>query len=163
SPTALPRAPLTGRTCPSWPSCALPSPPARSVSSTSRSAARTSGASWRDRSRAGSIRPAASAVEAPSCLWPRARRSSRPRPPACGPGDNLGLADREIEPLPAHHRDQHRELQLAPALDPPGVRPAGVEAPDRHVPHHLLVEAPLHQPGGEFVAVLAGERRGVDA
>src|SRR5581483_3294555 len=39
------------------------------------------------------------------------------------PGDDLGLADRELEALPSHRLDQDGQLQLAPALDLPGVRP----------------------------------------
>ena len=36
-------------------------------------------------------------------------------------GDDLGLADGELEALAAHHLDQHRELQLASALHLPRV------------------------------------------
>ena len=59
--------------------------------------------------------------------------------------------------------DQHRELQLAPALHLPRVGTLAREHAQRHVAHHLGVEAVLHQPRGHLVAVLSGERRGVDA
>ncbi len=45
------------------------------------------------------------------------------------PGDHLGLAHGELEPLPAHGLHQHGQLQLAPALDLPGVGPLGRAGP----------------------------------
>ena len=77
--------------------------------------------------------------------------------------DDLGLADGELEALTTHHLDQHRELQLASALHLPRVGAVGVEDAERHVAHQLGVEARLHLPGGELVAVLARQRRRVDA
>ena len=41
-------------------------------------------------------------------------------------GDHLGLADGQLEALPPHQLDQHRERQLAAALDLPDVRAVGV-------------------------------------
>ena len=76
---------------------------------------------------------------------------------------DLGLADGELEALAPHGLDQHRELELAPTLDLPGVGPLGRQDPDRHVADQLGVEPVLQQPGGELGAVLAGDRRGVDA
>ena len=78
-------------------------------------------------------------------------------------GEHLGLADGELEALPAHHLDEHGELQLAAALHLPGVGPLGGQHPDRHVADQLGVEPALHQAGGELAALQAGERRGVDA
>ena len=78
-------------------------------------------------------------------------------------GEHLRLADGELEALPAHHLDEHRELQLAAALHLPGVGPLGGQHADAHVADQLAVEAALHEPGGELGALLAGERRGVDA
>ncbi len=64
------------------------------------------------------------------------------------PGHHLGLAHGELEPLPPHRLDEHGQLELAPALDLPGVGPGGPA---------------LHQPGGELgAAALAGQRRRVD-
>ena len=56
-------------------------------------------------------------------------------------GDHLRLADGQLEALAAHHLDEHRELQLAAALDLPGVGALGVEDAQRHVADQLLVEA----------------------
>ena len=55
--------------------------------------------------------------------------------------DHLRLADRQLEALAAHRLDEHRELQLAAALDLPGVGPLGVEHADRHVADQLLLRA----------------------
>ena len=78
-------------------------------------------------------------------------------------GQHRRLADGELEALAPHHLDEHGELQLAPALHLPGVGPLGRQHADRHVADELGVEAALHEPGGEQLALLAGERRGVDA
>ena len=78
-------------------------------------------------------------------------------------GDDLGLADGELEALAAHHLDEHRELQLAAALHLPGVGAVGGEHAQRHVADQLGVEARLHLAGRQLVAVLARQRRGVDA
>ena len=40
-------------------------------------------------------------------------------------GEHLRLADGELEALAAHHLDEHGELQLAAALDLPGVGALG--------------------------------------
>ena len=71
------------------------------------------------------------------------------------PGDDLRLADGELEALAPHHLDQDRQLQLAAALDLPGVGTLGRADPDRDVADQLLLEPVLHQPGGELLAGLA--------
>ena len=76
---------------------------------------------------------------------------------------HLRLADRELEPLTAHHLDQHRKLQLAAALHLPTIGAVAGQHADRDVADDLLIQAPLHQPRGELVAVLPGRRRRVDA
>ena len=79
------------------------------------------------------------------------------------PGDDLRLADGQLEAFAAHDLDEDRELQLAAALHLPGVRALGRQHPDRDVADELGVEPVLHQPRGELLAALAGQRRGVDA
>ena len=79
------------------------------------------------------------------------------------PGDDLRLADGQLEALAAHDLDEDRQLQLAAALDLPGVGALGGQHADRDVADQLGVEAALHQPRGELLAALAGQRRGVDA
>ena len=78
-------------------------------------------------------------------------------------GDHLGLADGELEALAAHDLDQHGQRQLAAALDLPDVGALGVDDAQRDVADQLALEARLELAGGELVAVLAGQRRGVDA
>ena len=51
--------------------------------------------------------------------------------------DDLRLADGQLEALAAHDLDEDRELQLAAALDLPGVRALGVEHADRDVADRL--------------------------
>ena len=77
-------------------------------------------------------------------------------------GDDLGLADGELEALSAHRLDEDRELQLAATLHLPGVGAVGVAHPQRDVADELLAQPLLQQPGGQLVAVTAGERGGVD-
>ena len=77
--------------------------------------------------------------------------------------EHLRLADGELEALAAHHLDEDRELQLAAALDLPDVGPLGVADAQRDVADQLLVEPVPHLAGGQLAAVLAGERRRVDA
>ena len=62
-------------------------------------------------------------------------------------GHDLRLADRQLEPLAAHHLDEDGELELAAALDLPGLGTLGVEDADRDVADDLLVEPPLHAAG----------------
>ncbi len=76
---------------------------------------------------------------------------------------DLRLADRELEALAAHGLDEHRELQLAPALDLPRVGALGREHPQRHVADQLLLQPVLDLARGELLAVLTGEHRRVDA
>jgi hypothetical protein len=56
------------------------------------------------------------------------------------PGDDLRLADGQLEALPAHDLDEDRELQLAAALHLPGVGALGRQHPDRDVADQLGVE-----------------------
>ena len=62
-------------------------------------------------------------------------------------GDDLGLADGELEALAAHHLDEHRELELAASLHLPRVGAVGGEHAQRHVADQLGVEAAT-SPGG---------------
>ena len=78
-------------------------------------------------------------------------------------GEHLGLADGQLEALAAHGLHQDGELELAAALDLPGVGALGGQHAQRHVADQLLVEAVLDLAGGEPAAVAPGERRGVDA
>ena len=75
---------------------------------------------------------------------------------------HLRLADGELEALAAHDLDEHRELQLAPALHLPDLGPLGLEDPQRDVADELLLEPGLDHARGHLVALGAGERRGVD-
>ena len=79
------------------------------------------------------------------------------------PGQHLRLADGELEALAAHHLDEHGELQLAATLDLPRVGPLGRQHPDADVADELGVEAVLDQAGRQRRALLAGQRRRVDA
>ena len=54
---------------------------------------------------------------------------------------DLRLAGGQLEALAAHQLEQDDELQLAAALDLPGVGALGVADPDRDVADQLLVEA----------------------
>ena len=78
-------------------------------------------------------------------------------------GDDLGLADGHLEALTAHHLDQHRQRQLAAALHLPDVGALGHDDPQRDVADELAVQSRLELRGGQLVAVLAGQRRVVDA
>ena len=73
-------------------------------------------------------------------------------------GDDLRLAGGQLEALAAHHLEQDDELQLAAALDLPGVGALGVVDPDRDVADQLLLEAVVDLAGGQLVAVPAGQR-----
>ncbi len=76
--------------------------------------------------------------------------------------EHLGLADGELEALPPHHLHEHGELQLAAALDLPGVGALGGEDADADVADELGVEAALDESGGQLRAVPARQRRRVD-
>ena len=84
------------------------------------------------------------------------------RTPSISRVDDLGLADRELEPLAAHLLDEDGELQLAAALHLPGVRRAGREDAQGDVADELGAEAALHEARRELVALEARERGGVD-
>ena len=66
------------------------------------------------------------------------------------PGHHLGLAHGQLEALAAHGLDQHGQLQLAPALDLPGVGPLGGADPQRDVADQLGLEAAEDLAGGEL-------------
>ena len=83
--------------------------------------------------------------------------------PSTSAGDDLRLADGELEALAAHDLDEDRQLQLAAALHLPGVGALGGLDADRDVADQLLVEPVLDHAGGELLAALAGQRAGVDA
>ncbi len=78
------------------------------------------------------------------------------------PGDDLRLADGQLEALPAHQLHQDRQRQLPAALDLPGVRPLGRQHPDGDVADQLGVQPVAQQPCGQLRPRLAGERGGVD-
>ena len=69
--------------------------------------------------------------------------------------DDLRLADGQLEALAAHQLDQHRERELAAALDLPDLGSLGLEHPQRDVADELPVEPRLDLRGGQLVAVLA--------
>ena len=77
-------------------------------------------------------------------------------------GDDLRLAGGQLEALAAHQLEQDDELQLAAALDLPGVGALGVVDPDRDVADQLCVEAVADLARGQLGAVAAGQRGGVD-
>ena len=81
-------------------------------------------------------------------------------------GDDLGLADGQLEALAAHRLDQDGQRQLAAALHLPGVGALGGQHADAHVADQLGVEPAPDLAGGELgarVRVAAHQRRGVDA
>ena len=53
--------------------------------------------------------------------------------------EDLGLAHRELEPLAAHQLNEDRQLQLAAALDLPGIRSIRVAHAKRDVADQLLL------------------------
>ena len=78
-------------------------------------------------------------------------------------GDNLRLADGQLEAFAAHLLDEDGQRELATALDLPGVRALGGEHLDGDVTDQFLVQAVLDLAGGDLGALdLAGQRRGVD-
>ena len=77
-------------------------------------------------------------------------------------GQHLRLARGQLEALAAHQLEQDDELQLAPAVDLPGVGTLGVADPDRDVADQLLVEPGADLACGQPRAVAPGERRVVD-
>ena len=84
--------------------------------------------------------------------------------PVDGAGDDLRLADRQLEALAAHLLDEYGQRQLTPALHFPGIRAADVDHPDRDVADQFSVQSRLDHACGQFVARhLAGQRRGIGA
>ena len=79
------------------------------------------------------------------------------------PGDDLRLADRQLEALAPHRLDEHCELELTAPLDLPRVGALGRQQPERHVADQLLLEARFHLARRDLGAVMACERRRVDA
>ena len=73
-------------------------------------------------------------------------------------GDDLGLADGELEALATHRLDEHGQLELAAGVDLPGVGSVRGQHPEAHVADELGVEAALHQARRELRAVAAGQR-----
>ena len=78
-------------------------------------------------------------------------------------GEHARLASGELEPLAAHQLQQHDELQLAAAVDLPGVVSVRVRHPDRDVADQLSVEPGLGSGARSAVALAPGQRRVVDA
>src|SRR3954447_18051459 len=81
-------------------------------------------------------------------------------------GDDLGLADGQLEALATHRLDEDGQRQLAAALHLPGVGALGGQHADADVADQLGVEAGPDLTGGELgagVRVTADQRRGVDA
>ena len=75
------------------------------------------------------------------------------------PGHHLGLADGQLEALPAHLLDEDRQGQFAASLHLPGVGPADVDDPDGDVADELGVQPRAHHPCRQLVAGhLARER-----
>ena len=77
-------------------------------------------------------------------------------------GEDARLAGGQLEALAAHHLQQDDQLQLAAALDLPGVGALGVVDADRDVADQLGVEPVADLARGQLAALGAGERRGVD-
>ena len=81
-----------------------------------------------------------------------------------GAGDDLGLADRQLETFAAHLLDEDGQRQFTAALHLPGVRSADVDDLDRYVADQFGVQSRLHHPRGQLVARhLACQRRRVGA
>ena len=76
--------------------------------------------------------------------------------------DDLRLPYGQLESLPAHDFDEHRELQLAAALHLPCVGSLGVAKADRDVADQFLVEPRPYLSGSELCALLTRQGRGVD-
>ncbi len=66
------------------------------------------------------------------------------------PGDDLRLADGELEALSTQHLDEHGELQLTATLHLPGIGSLRGQQANRDVADKLGVEAVLEQPGGDL-------------
>ena len=78
-------------------------------------------------------------------------------------GDDLGLADGELEALAAHLLDQNGELKFATALDFPRIGATQIKYPKRYVADQFLVQTILDLTSSHLVAAAAGEWRGVAA
>ena len=68
--------------------------------------------------------------------------------------EHVRLADGQLEALAAHHLDQHRQLQLAAALDLVGVGPVGGLDAQGDVADQLLIQARLDLARRDLVARL---------
>ena len=77
-------------------------------------------------------------------------------------GNDLRAGDLHLIPLAPHLLDEVCQLQLAASGDPEAVGRVGLFDPDRDVAEQLLVEPLPQLPGGDMLAVLASEGRGVD-
>ena len=78
-------------------------------------------------------------------------------------GQHLRLADGQLEALAAHGLHEHGELQLAAALDLPGVGALGGQHAQRRRCRPAPARGGPAPAGGEPGAVAAGQRGGVDA
>ena len=76
--------------------------------------------------------------------------------------DHLRAAHGQLEAFTAHVLDQHRQVQLATAGDAELVGAAGFFHAQGHVVLELRFQALADLAAGDELAVLAGERRGVD-
>jgi len=74
------------------------------------------------------------------------------------PRHDLGLADRQLEPLTPHLLDEDRELELAAALHLPDVWSCGREDAQGDVADELRAQPALDRARRHLVAVLPGER-----
>ncbi len=77
-------------------------------------------------------------------------------------GDDLGLADGQLEAFAAHQLDQDRQCQLPATLDLPGVGAFGRQHADGDVADQFGIQPVAQQPRGQLRPGLARERRGVD-
>ena len=77
-------------------------------------------------------------------------------------GDDARLPRGQLEALAAHRLQQHHQLQLAAALDLPGVGPLGLSTLIETLPTSSWSRRSLDLARGQARAVLAGQGRGVD-
>ncbi len=73
-------------------------------------------------------------------------------------GEDLGLGQRQFKPFPAHHFDEHRQLQLSPGADLKRVPGFPGLHPDADVIEHFLVQALFNVPGGQQPSLFAAQR-----
>ena len=79
-----------------------------------------------------------------------------------GAGNHLWLTNGQLEAFATHGLHQDGQSHFATALNFPGIRTIGWEHADGHVTDEFLIQASLHDAGGELVAAtLACHWRGV--